>query len=57
MAAPVHLDLPTWEDETISNVFNVTLKVFSVSRRAAVLQFDGVCRKRLRRGPHMKWCG
>ncbi|KAI0699306.1 ubiquitin elongating factor core-domain-containing protein [Cerioporus squamosus] len=25
-AAPVQLDLPTWEDETISAVFNVTLK-------------------------------
>ena len=27
VATPVHLDLPTWEDETISKVFNVTLKV------------------------------
>ncbi|CDO71427.1 hypothetical protein BN946_scf184909.g21 [Trametes cinnabarina] len=26
VAAPTHLDLPTWEDETISNVLNVTLK-------------------------------
>ena len=29
MAAPVQLDLPRWEDETISTVFNVTLKVCS----------------------------
>ncbi|TBU62234.1 ubiquitin elongating factor core-domain-containing protein [Dichomitus squalens] len=26
VATPVHLDLPSWEDETISKVFNVTLK-------------------------------
>ncbi|KAI1793388.1 ubiquitin elongating factor core-domain-containing protein [Ganoderma leucocontextum] len=26
VATPVHLDLPTWEDESISRVFNVTLK-------------------------------
>ncbi|KAI8994147.1 ubiquitin conjugation factor E4 [Trametes punicea] len=26
VSAPPQLDLPTWEDETISNVFNVTLK-------------------------------
>ncbi|KAI0365724.1 ubiquitin conjugation factor E4 [Pilatotrama ljubarskyi] len=26
VATPVHLDLPAWEDETISNVLNVTLK-------------------------------
>ncbi|KAL1950354.1 hypothetical protein VTO73DRAFT_5478 [Trametes versicolor] len=34
VAAPVHLDLPTWEDETISNVFNVTLKKEVAERTA-----------------------
>ena len=29
VAASVQLDLPRWEDETISTVFNVTLKVCS----------------------------
>ncbi|KAI0632350.1 ubiquitin conjugation factor E4 [Trametes polyzona] len=26
VSGPVHLDLPAWEDETISHIFNVTLK-------------------------------
>lgn len=48
---PAHLDVPTWEDETIGQIFNVTLIVSHIFNCAAALT-DALCHcseRRLRR--------